>query len=80
MNLWDKAQLGAQFARAGLAWWRRDTAYPSPVPHNRRFKSPRDAVRLIRDGDVLAVSGLGAHQRAAILYWAIGEQIGRAHV
>ena len=74
MNLWDTAQLGAQFARAGLAWWRRDTAYPSPVPHNPRFASPRDAVRLIRDGDVLAVSGLGAHQRAAILYWAIGER------
>jgi propionate CoA-transferase len=74
MNFWDKAQLGAQFARAGLAWWRRDTAYPSPVPHNPTFKTPRDALRLIRDGDVLAVSGLGAHQRAAILYWAIGER------
>ena len=35
--------------------------------------SPRDAVRLIRDGDVVAASGLGAHQRASIIYWAIRE-------
>ena len=44
----------------GLSWLRRDTCYPSPVPDNAKFMSPRDAVRLIRDGDVVATSGLGA--------------------
>ncbi|HUI26049.1 MAG TPA: hypothetical protein VL403_08165, partial [Candidatus Kryptonia bacterium] len=73
MNWWDKAGLIAQLARAGLSWLRHDTSYPSPVPENPKFMSPRDAVQLIGDGDVLAASGLGGHQRASIIYWAIRE-------
>jgi propionate CoA-transferase len=73
MNLWDRTQIAAQFARAALAWLRRDTRYPSPVPENRKFMSPRDAVRLIDNGDVVAVSGMGGHQHASIIYWAIRE-------
>ncbi len=73
MNVWDKACTVAQLARAGLAWLRHDTRYPSPIPENPKFKSARDAVALIRDGNVVAESGLGGHQRASILYWAIRE-------
>lgn len=73
MNWWDRAKIGAQIGRAALAWLRRDTRYPSPVPENPRFRSPRDAVQLIRDGDVVAVSGMGAHQHASIVYAAIRE-------
>jgi propionate CoA-transferase len=73
MNLLDKARIVAQLARSGLSWVRHDTGYPSPLPENPKFVSPRDAVRLIRDGDVLAVSGLGGNQRASIIYWAIRE-------
>jgi hypothetical protein len=36
--------------------------------------SPREAVGLIGDGDVVAVSGLGGNQRAAIIFWAIAER------
>ncbi len=50
-----------------------DTDYPSPVPDNPRFVSARAAVALIGDGDVVAVSGLGANQRASIMFWAIRE-------
>jgi propionate CoA-transferase len=52
---------------------RRDTRFPSPVPDNPKFMSPRAAVGLIRDGAVVAASGIGAHHRASILYWAIRE-------
>ena len=73
MNLWDEARVLAQLAGWGLSWVRRDTHYPSPVPENPKFMSPRDAVTLVRDGDVVATSGLGGHQRASIIYCAMRE-------
>ena len=73
MQLWDRAQVVAQLARSALSWVQRDTHYPSPVPDNPKFMSPYDAVRLIRDGDVVATSGLGGNQRASIVYAAIRE-------
>lgn len=73
MNVFDQAETIAQLARWGLSWLRRDTRYPSPVAENPKFISPRDAVQLIRDGDVVATSGLGGNQRASIMYWAIRE-------
>jgi propionate CoA-transferase len=73
LSLWEKAELAGQFARWGVSWVRRDTHYPSPVPRNRKFMSPHDAAGLVRDGDVVATSGLGGNQRASIMYWAIRE-------
>ena len=73
MNLWDRAAIVAQLARAGIAWVRHDTRYPSPVPDNPKFMSPRASATLVRDGDVVGVSGLGAHQRASVIYWAIRQ-------
>ena len=69
----QKAELAAQLAQWVLRWAQRDTRGASPVPDNAKFMSPHDAVRLIRDGDLLATSGLGGNQRAAIMYWAIRE-------
>jgi propionate CoA-transferase len=69
----DYARVLVQLARWGISWIRRDTSYPSPVPENPKFRSPRDAVELIHDGDVVATSGLGGNQRAAMLYCAIRE-------
>ncbi len=73
MNVFDKARIIAQLGRSAFAWVRRDTAYPSPVPENPKFMSARDAVALIRDGDVLADSGLGGNQRSSSVYWAIRQ-------
>jgi propionate CoA-transferase len=73
MNVWDKARIIAQLARAGVAWVRHDTRYPSPVRENPKFMTARDAVSLIHDGDVVAASGLGGNHRASIIYWAIRE-------
>jgi propionate CoA-transferase len=63
----------ARVARTVLTSLWHDTRYPSPVPENARFMSPRAAVDLIGDGDVVAVSGLGGNQRASIMFWAIRE-------
>jgi len=73
MNLIDEAGMLVRLARWALAIARHDTHCASPVPDNPKFMSPRDAIRLIDDGSVVAASGLGAHQRASILYWAIRE-------
>jgi propionate CoA-transferase len=80
MTLWDRAWILSQLARELLTWVCHDTRYPSPVPDNPKFMSPRTAVGLIGDGDVVAVSGLGGNQRAAIMFWAIAETFeGRGH-
>ena len=71
MNVLDDAATLVRLARWGLAMARHDTRCPSPVPDNPKFMSPREAVGLIRDGAVVAASGLGTHQRASILYWAL---------
>lgn len=74
MRLLDETAVLLRLARWGLAMARHDTRQPSPVADNPKFLSPRDAVELIRDGDVVAISGLGTHQRASILFWAIKER------
>lgn len=73
LSLLERAAVLRQLARAVLAWQRHDTRYPSPVPDDPRFMDARSAAALIRDGDVVACSGLGGNQRASILYWAIRE-------
>lgn len=77
MRLFERTRIVAQLARAGVAWWRRDIDYPSPVVDNPLFMSARDAVRMIRDGDVLADSGLGGNQRSSVIYWAIRDAFER---
>jgi propionate CoA-transferase len=73
MDLWDRIRTVTQLARWGLTLARHDTHHPSPVPENPKFMRPCDAVQLIRDGDVVAESGLAAQQHASIIYWAIRE-------
>ena len=34
---------------------------------------PRDAVRLIKDGDVVGTSGLAGNQQQRIMYWTLRE-------
>jgi propionate CoA-transferase len=70
---WSRPRLVAQVLRAMLTWRYHDTDYPSPVPQNPRFKTPRAAAALVADGDVVAVSGLGGNQRASIVFWALRE-------
>lgn len=73
MNIVTKAYLVQHLIRWRLTWAKRDTRYRYPANGNSKFMSARDAVGLIRDGDVIATSGIAGNQRAAILYWAIRE-------
>ncbi len=73
MNLVTKAQLFTHLIHWRLTWAKRDTRYRLEVPGNPKFVSARDAAGLIRDGDVIATSGLAGNQRQAIMYWAIRE-------
>ncbi|HNT86604.1 MAG TPA: malonate decarboxylase subunit alpha, partial [Candidatus Hydrogenedentes bacterium] len=73
MNLFTKAKLTYDFIKWRLTWDRRNTHYRFTVPGNGRFMGPRDAVKLIPDGAVVGLTGLGANMRASIMYWAIRE-------
>ncbi len=73
MKVVAEAGMLPQLARWALAMVRYDTRFPSPVPDNSKFMTPRDAVQLIGDGAVVAASGIAAHQRASILYRALRE-------
>lgn len=77
MQTLERARAVAQLVRAAVSWWRRDTSAPSPVPENPTFLTAAEAAALLRDGDVVAVSGLGGQQRASVLYWAIRERFTR---
>jgi len=73
MNVFAKAHILFHILRWRLNWDRRNTHQAYTVPGNPKFMGPRDAVKLIHDGDLIAVSGLGGTQRASIMYWAIRE-------
>ena len=73
MNLWTKLNLLQGIIRWRLRWAKRNTAYRFTVPGNPKFMGPMDAVALIKDRDMIAISGLGGNQHATIMYWAILE-------
>jgi propionate CoA-transferase len=73
MNLFTKIWLTKLFLHWRLTWDKRDTHYAYTVPGNPKFMGSRDAVRLIQDGDVVGITGLGANMRPSILYWALRE-------
>ncbi len=73
MTLLDKLRILHSIIWWRLTWDKRDTHYTFTVADNPKFMGPRDAVGLIRDGDVVAFSGLAGNQHATIMYWAIRE-------
>lgn len=73
MNLYTKTKITYEFVKWRLTWNWRNTHYTFTVPGNARFMGPRDAVKLIKDGSVVGLTGLGANMRSSIMYWAIRE-------
>ncbi len=73
MNVLTKIRLLAHIARWRMTWNRRDTRFAYAVPGNPKFMCAADAVKLIRDGDVVATSGLGSNQWCNIINWAVRE-------
>jgi propionate CoA-transferase len=70
----DEAALLLRLARWAVATARHDTGVATLVAGNPKFITAREAVAQIPDAAVVAVSGLGGHQRAAILHWALRER------
>ena len=73
MNSWTKLKLLSGIIRWRLAWDKRNTHYRFTVPGNPKFMGPREAIALIKDGDMVTISGLGGNQHATIMYWTILE-------
>ena len=73
MKFTTKLWLLAHIARWLATRNRRNTQYRFTLPDNPKFMGPRDAVKRIPDGSVVAVSGLGGNQWASILYWSMRE-------
>lgn len=73
MNALTRARLLLHIARWRLTWDKRNTHDAITIPGNPKFMGPRDAVKLINDGSVVAVSGLAGNQRASIIFWAMRE-------
>ncbi len=63
-----KARLLGHIARWLVTRNNWNTHYSFTVPDNPKFMGPRDAVKRIPDGAVMAVSGLGGNQWASIIY------------
>ena len=74
MRIVDEAALLLRMGRWALASARHDTGVATRVPGNPKFATAREAVARIPDGAVVAVSGLGGNQRAAILHRALRER------
>jgi len=74
MRVIDEAALLLRMARWAVATARRDTGAATRVPGNPKFATAREAVARIPDHAVVAVSGLGGHQRAALLHLALRER------
>jgi len=73
MNLITKAYLLQHLIRWRLTWDKRNTHNRFTVPGNPKFMSARDAVQLIKDGDVIATSGIAGNQRMSAMIWAVRE-------
>jgi len=74
MGVLDEAAALLALARWTLALARHDTHAPGPLPGHPKFASAREAVDRIPDGAVVGVSGLGGHQRASLVHWALRER------
>ncbi len=73
MTPWTKLRLIWRIVKWRLTWDKRDTHYVYTRQDNPKFLGVRDAIRMIPDGAVVGVSGLGGNQHATILYWGIKE-------
>jgi len=68
MKLATKLWLLGHIARWLVTRNRYNTHYRFTLPDNPKLMGPRDAVKLICDGDVVATSGLGGNQWSSVIY------------
>jgi propionate CoA-transferase len=73
MTVFTKIHILGHVAKWYVTRNRWNTHYKYTAPDNPKFMGPRDAVKHIIDGAVVATSGLGANQWTSILYRAMRE-------
>jgi len=73
MKLSRKLSLLRKIAAWRINWYKRTSIKAKGAPENTLFCSAAEAVGLISNGHVLAVSGLGGNQHATPIYWAIHD-------
>ncbi len=73
MNVFTKIQLLWHIAKWRATWDWRNTKKAIRVPGNPKFMGAREAVAMIKDGSVIASSGLAGNMRASFMWWAIKE-------
>ncbi|MGC8738298.1 MAG: CoA-transferase [Candidatus Hydrogenedens sp.] len=73
MNTFTKIQLLYHIAKWRATWDWRNTKKAIRVPGNPKFMGAREAVGMIKDGSVIATSGLAGNMRASFMWWAIKE-------
>ena len=73
MNVFTKAALVGHLIHWRLTWTKRDTHWTFTLPDNPKFMGVRDAVSRVRDGSVVAISGLAGNQRSSFVYWTFRE-------
>ena len=74
LNIISKTELLLHIAHWRLTWGRRNTHYRFTVPGNPKFMGPRDAVKLINDGDVVATAG-SFFIKSELLKKTLGEDL-----
>lgn len=79
LSLYHKAHMMIHLLRWRLTWDRRDTNYVPRGEGNPKFMSARDAVRMIKDGDVVLSCGMAANARCSIFYYALKELFMATH-
>ena len=74
MNIFTNLAIKLHVLHWRLTWTKHDSHYPPPVKDNPKFMTAWQAVDLIKDGAVMATSGLAGNQRVALMYWAMQEK------
>jgi len=74
MNFLTKFGIRLHVVHWRLTWDKHDSHYPPPVDDNPKFMTAWQAVDLIKDGAIMATSGIGGNQRCSLMYWAMRER------
>ena len=74
MNIFTKLYLTQHVIKWRLTWAKHNCAYSYTRPDNPKFMGSLDAVKtFVKDGSVVALTGLAGNLRSAILYYAVRE-------
>jgi len=74
MNFLTKLAIRLHVIHWRLTWAKHDSHHPPPVKDNPKFMTAWQAIDLVKNGAVIATSGIGGNQRCSLMYWAMREK------